>query len=473
MGVLYNQVADQIQALIQEGVYREGERLPGVRILSRQYGVSISTVLQAHQTLEGRGFLQARERSGYYVCVPPLDAPEPVMQRYRTRPVPVTAREMTLDLCADEQKRMVPLATATPHPDFLPVRQIQQSVLWAARRGLETLDYSFPGKESFRRQIAQRMASIGVPVTPGDILATNGAQEAIILALRAVTEPGDIVAVESPSFPGILQALEVVGLRVVEIPTHPSEGLSLEGLEMALEQWPIRACVVVTNHSNPMGARMPDERKEQLVSMLAAASVPLIEDDIYGELYHAGERPRPAKAFDRTDNVIYCSSFSKTISPGLRIGWMIPGRHMASARQQKYFMNLATASIPQLAVAHFLEQGSYDRYLRSARQNYRDCSERMRTAVARAFPEGTAVSRPQGGFVLWTQLPEGCSGTRIFHRARAEGINVAPGLMFSTTSKYDNCLRLTSAHPWSGRIEQAIARLGALAHESVAQGLEQ
>jgi len=468
MGVLYNQVADQLQALIQEGVYREGERLPGVRILSRQYGVSISTVLQAHQTLEGRGYLEARERSGYYVRLPAMDAPEPVMQKYRTRPVPVTAREMTLDLCADEQKRMVPLATATPHPDFLPVRQIQQSVLWAARRGLETLDYAFPGKEPFRRQIAQRMASIGVPVTPGDILATNGAQEAIILALRAVTEPGDIVAVESPSFPGILQALEVVGLRVIEIPTHPAEGLSLEGLELALEQWPIRACVVVTNHSNPMGARMPDERKQQLVSMLAAAAVPLIEDDIYGELYHCGDRPRPAKAFDRTDNVIYCSSFSKTISPGLRLGWMIPGRYMASARQHKYFMNLATSSIPQLAVAHFLEQGSYDRYLRSARQNYRECSERMRTAVARSFPEGTAVSRPQGGFVLWVQLPEGCSGTRIFHQARAEDINVAPGLMFSTTSKYDNCLRLTSAHPWTARIEQAIVRLGALAHESAA-----
>ncbi|MCM0611391.1 PLP-dependent aminotransferase family protein [Marinobacter sediminum] len=466
MGVLYNQVADQLQALIKEGVYRDGDRLPGVRVLSRQLGVSISTVLQAHQTLEGRGYLDARERSGYFVRLPALDAPEPVMQKHRAKPVPVTAREMTLDLCADEQKRMVPLATAIPHPDFLPVRQIQQSTLWAARRGLETLDYAFPGKESFRRQIAQRMATLGVPITPDDVLATNGAQEAIILALRAVTQPGDIVAVETPSFPGILQALEVVGLRVIEIPTHPSDGVSLEGLQLALGQWPLKACVVVTNHSNPMGARMPDERKKQLVSMLAAAAVPLIEDDIYGDLYHSGERPRPAKAFDRTDNVIYCSSFSKTISPGLRLGWMVPGRYMASARQHKYFVNLATSSIPQLAVAHFLEQGSYDRYLRSARQHYRESSERMRAAITRSFPEGTAVSRPQGGFVLWVQLPEGVSGTEVFHRARAEHINVSPGLMFSTTNKYDNCLRLNSANPWTGRIEQAVARLGALAHEA-------
>lgn len=467
MGVLYSQVADQLQALIQEGVYREGDRLPGVRVLSRQFGVSISTVLQAHQTLEARGYLEARERSGYFVRLPVQDVPEPRMPKHRSRPVPVTAREMTLDLCADEQKRMVPLATAIPHPDYLPVRQIQQSTLWAARRGLETLDYAFPGKESFRRQIAQRMAAIGVPVTPDEILATNGAQEAIILALRAVTQPGDIVAVESPSFPGILQALEVVGLRVIEIPTHPSEGLSLEGLELALEQWPLKACVVVTNHSNPMGARMSDERKKQLVSMLAAADVPLIEDDIYGDLYHTGERPRPAKAFDRADNVIYCSSFSKTISPGLRLGWMIPGRHMASARQHKYFVNLATSSIPQLAVAHFLEQGGYDRYLRSARQHYREATERMRSAVARSFPEGTAVSRPQGGFVLWVQLPEGVSGTEVYQRARAENINVAPGLMFSTTNKFDNCLRLNGGNPWTGTIEKAVARLGALVHEEM------
>ncbi|MEX2475707.1 PLP-dependent aminotransferase family protein [Marinobacter sp.] len=467
MGILYNQVADQLQALIRDGVYREGERLPGVRVLSRQFGVSISTVLQAHQTLEGRGYLQARERSGYFVRLPTREVPEPVMQRYRARPMPVSARDMALELCVDEQKRMVPLAAAVPHPDFLPVRQIQQSILWAARRGLEYQDYAFPGKESYRRQLAQRMAALGVPVTADDILATNGAQEAIILGLRAVTVPGDIVVVESPSFPGILHALELVGLRVIEVPTHPSDGLSLEGLQVALEQWPVKACVVVTNHSNPLGARMPDERKRQLVTLLEDARVPLIEDDIYGDLFHSGERPRPAKAFDRTGNVIYCSSFSKTISPGLRLGWMVPGRYMAEARQHKYFINLATASIPQLAVAHFLEQGGYDRYLRSARQNYRETTERMRTAVARWFPEGTAVSRPQGGFVLWVQLPGKNTGTEVYRRAREHNINVAPGLMFSTADKYSNCLRLNSANPWSERIEGAVRQLGELAEQSL------
>lgn len=466
MGILYNRVADQLQALIHDGVYREGERLPGVRVLSRQFGVSVSTILQAHQTLEGRGYLEARERSGYFVRLPRLDMPEPAMSQTRAEPVPVSARDMALELCRDEQKRMVALAAAIPHPDFLPVRQIQQATLWAARHGFETLDYAFPGKSAFRRQVAQRMTGLGCLVSPDDILATNGAQEAIILALRAVTEPGDIVAVESPSFPGILQALDVVGLRVIEIPTHPTEGISLEGLQLALEQWPIKACVVVTNHSNPMGARLSDERKLALVSMLDSARVPLIEDDIYGDLYFSGERPRPAKAFDRTGNVIYCSSFSKTISPGLRLGWMLPGRYRTEARQQKYFSNLATSSVPQLAVARFLEQGGYDRYLRSARQWYRDAVDRMRAAVGRAFPDGTAVSKPQGGFVLWVQMPAHISGTRVYQLAREEDINVAPGRMFSTTDKYENCLRLNGANPWSERIESSIQRLGVLAERA-------
>ncbi|WP_111497840.1 MULTISPECIES: PLP-dependent aminotransferase family protein [Marinobacter] len=462
MSVLYAQLADQIQQLIKDGVYRSGDRLPGVRVLSRQFGVSISTVLQAHQTLESRGYLEARERSGYYARVPRQEAPIPVMPRPRTRPAPVTARDMALDLCSVERKNMVAMGAAVPHADFLPMRQIQHATIWAARQGLETLDYAFPGKDAFRRQIAQRMTNLGVVTTHEDIIATNGAQEAIILALRAVTRPGDIVAVESPSFPGILQALEVVGLRALEIPTHPVEGLSLEGLELALDQWPIKACVVVPNHSNPLGVRMPDEQKRRLVRLLDDAGVPLIEDDIYGDLPFEGERPRPAKSFDETGNVIYCSSFSKTISPGLRLGWIVPGQHFAALSQQKYFNNLATGSIPQMAVAHFLEQGGYDRYLRSARQRYREATERLRSAIIRDFPEGTAVSRPMGGFVLWVQLPNRVSGTAVFQAARERGINIAPGRMFSTTDKYEDCIRLNGANPWSERIDEAIRTLGAL-----------
>lgn len=465
MDVLYSRIADQLQKCITQGAYRVGDRLPGVRVLSRQFGVSISTILQAHQLLEARGYLQARERSGYFVRMPRA-APVPSIQNATPKPAPVTCRQMALELLsAAQDKSLVHLGAAVPHADFLPFRQIQQATAWAARQGAQTLDYAFPGKPELRRQLAQRMTATGVPTTPQELVVTSGCQEALILSLRAVTHPGDIVALESPAFPGLLSALELLELRAIEIPTDPVTGLSLDGLRLALEQWPIAACIAVPNHSNPLGCRMSDSAKRQLVDMLAAADVPLIEDDIYGDLPFSGERPRPAKAFDKTGHVLYCSSFSKTVSPGLRVGWLQPGRYHEAVMQQKYFTNIATATIPQLAVAHFLEQGGYDRYLRSVRSRYEESIERLRGAIERCFPEGTAVSRPVGGVVLWVELPDKRDGTELYHRARAAGISIYPGKMFSTGDKYDHCLRLNAANPWTSSLERAIQKLGELSRD--------
>lgn len=466
MDVLYTRIADQLQKCVTQGAYRVGDRLPGVRVLSRQFGVSISTILQAHQLLEARGYLEARERSGYFVRVPRAQAPVPLIQNAPSRPAPVTTRQMALELLSAAQDRsLVHLGAAVPHADFLPFRQIQQATAWAARQGAHTLDYAFPGKLELRRQLAQRMTGTGAPTAPDELVVTSGCQEALILSLRAVTHPGDIVALESPAFPGLLSALELLELRAIEIPTDPVTGISLDGLRLALEQWPIAACIVVPNHSNPLGCRMSDTRKRQLVAMLVAADVPLIEDDIYGDLPFAGERPRPAKAFDSTGHVLYCSSFSKTISPGLRVGWIHPGRYHEAVMQQKYFTNVATATIPQLAVAHFLEQGGYDRYLRSVRSRYQESMEQLQGAVERYFPEGTAVSRPVGGVVLWVELPDKRNGTEVYHRARAAGISVYPGKMFSTGNKYDHCLRLNAANPWNSTLEKALQKLGEICRE--------
>lgn len=466
MDALYSRIADQLQKCITQGAYRAGDRLPGVRVLSRQFGVSISTILQSHQLLEARGYLEARPRSGYFVRIPRARSPVPLIPNTAPCPVPVTTQQMALEtISASQDKSLVHLGAAVPHADFLPFRQIQQAMGWAARQGAQTLHYSFPGTLALRRQLAQRMTATGCPSAPDELLVTAGCQEALILALRAVTRPGDIVALESPAFPGLLSALELLELKAIEIPTDPVAGLSLDGLELALEQWPIAACIAVPNHSNPLGCRMSDSRKQQLVSMLARAEVPLIEDDIYGDLPFSGERPRPAKAFDLSGGVIYCSSFSKTVSPGLRVGWMHPGRYHEAVMQQKYFLNIATATIPQLAVAHFLEQGGYDRYLRSVRLRYQKSMERLRGAVEAYFPEGTGVSRPVGGVVLWVELPDQRSGTEVYHRARAAGISVYPGRMFSPGNKYEHCLRLNAANPWNDALENALKKLGEVCRE--------
>lgn len=463
MDALYYQVADRIEKLIRDKIFIEGDRLPGVRVLSKQLNVSISTLLQAFQILEARGFIEAKSRSGHYVKATDCDHLASLKVEDFLRPTPITPRDIVMEMCAEPQVPLIPLASAIPHPSFLPLRQLQNAFIRAARKTPKSVGYAFPGKHEYLRQVAQRMSLIDAAVPPQEIIATNGAYEAIIIALRAITNPGDVIAIESPSFPGVLQAIQTMNLKVIEIPAHPIHGIRLEVLATALSTWPIKACIVVTNHSNPMGMCLSEKNKIKLVKMLADYSVPLIEDDIYGDLFHSGARPRPAKSFDTHGNVIYCSSFSKTISPELRLGWIVPGKHHQSILQQKYFNNLGTSTLPQMAVAYFLEQGGYERYLRKARTVYRDSVEKMRDSINRYFPSGTVISRPEGGFVVWVQLPQRASATTLFRRGRAHGIDIAPGSMFTTSGRFDDCLRLSAANPWSDKVEQAVRVLGSLA----------
>jgi DNA-binding transcriptional MocR family regulator len=323
--------------------------------------------------------------------------------------------------------------------------------------------YAFPpGHIALRRQIAKRMTELGCPVDPDALVITNGCQEALGLALRALTQPGDVVAIESPTFYGLLQVIEALGLKALEIPTHPHDGISIEALEFALQQWPVRACIVSPNFSNPLGSAMSTARKRALVDLLGQKNIPLIEDDVYGDLGFDGARPGIAKTFDN-DGVVYCSSFSKTLTPGLRIGWIAAGRYQAQIEYHKYVLNLAAPTAPQLAVAELLERGGYDRYLRQARRDYATAVARMIGAVEMYFPDGTRVTQPQGGFVIWVEFPTAIDGNILYQQALTHGISIAPGTMFSATGRYRNFIRLNCAVPWDTRTEKAIVRLGQLA----------
>jgi DNA-binding transcriptional MocR family regulator len=303
---------------------------------------------------------------------------------------------------------------------------------------------------------------LGCALEPDDFVITSGCAEAIHLALQAVCRPGDLVAVESPTYFGILQALEAQGLRALEIPTHSRDGISLDALSFALENHPVRAVVVISNFSNPLGCCMPEENKRALVELLARYQVPLIEDDIYGELAFHAQRPGVAKVFDRQGLVLLCSSFSKDISPSYRVGWIAPGRFRKRVEQLKMATNIATAVLPQLAIARFLESGGYDRHLRSIRRAYAQKVAQMTQAVLAYFPEGTRVSSPAGGFVLWVQLPGEVDSLALYQRALAAGITLAPGHIFSATAKYRSFIRLNAAYMnFAG--ERALARLGGLA----------
>jgi DNA-binding transcriptional MocR family regulator len=286
--------------------------------------------------------------------------------------------------------------------------------------------------------------------------------EALNLCLRAVAKPGDVIAIESPAFYGTLQVIESLGMRALEIPTDPRNGIVLDALASALRRQKIRACLFVLNFSNPLGSCMPDTDKKALVELLARREIPLIEDDIYGDLYFAERRPRTAKAYDRQGLVLLCSSFSKTLAPGYRVGWTAPGRFKLQVESLKFTSSMATTTAPQMAIADFLQSGGYERYLRKIRRILMTQVQQMSNAVGRYFPAGTKVTRPQGGYVIWVELPHGVDSLELHRRALAQKISIAPGPIFSAKQKYKNFIRLSCGLPWSEKIDGAVRKLGEL-----------
>ncbi|HHJ15739.1 MAG TPA: PLP-dependent aminotransferase family protein [Gammaproteobacteria bacterium] len=469
MDKLYENIARQLTERIDQGLYLPGDRIPGVRKLSQQFNVSISTVVQAQRLLEDEGRIEARPRSGYYVRTQPWPVPAPpALSRPSKKPTPVTGQELVLRLVqTTNEADFVQLGAAVPHSSFLPARAIQRSLSSMARKyGNELSTYQFPpGNPELRRQIARRMVEAGCQTRPDDVIITSGCQEALTLCLQTVANPGDIIAIESPAFYGLLQAIEVLGMKALEIPTDPHTGISLAALSLALEKWPVKACALVPNFSNPLGCTLPDENKQALADLLAQSDIPLIEDDIYGDLGFTAGRPHAVSAFCNKQQVLYCSSFSKSLSPGLRIGWVIPGKYREQIEYRKYVTSLATPTLPQYAIADFLQQGGYDRYLRQVRRDYQRQVSLMTRAVGKYFPQETRVTQPQGGFVIWIELPKKVDSLLLCQQALAQRISIAPGPIFSATGKYRHFIRLNCAQPWDEALEKAMITLGRMVHE--------
>lgn len=464
----YQELADRLAELIQQGTYPRGERIPSVRQMSQQQGLSISTVLQAYYLLEDHGLIEARPQSGYYVRGRAAEhLPEPEISAPGHDPSQVSLHELVMMLMRDSvNPKLVQLGAALPNPEFLPTRKINRiSARLLREDNANAHQYQLPpGLEALRVQIARRAVNAGCSLSPNDILITSGGIEAIDLCLHAVCKPGDIVATESPMYFGSLQALEVHGLRVLEIPTHPREGISLDALKFAIEHNPIRAVLVISNFNNPLGSQVPDEKKKELVELLAHHEIPLIENDVSGEIYFSGKRPLVCKAFDKKGLVMLISSFSKDISPGLRIGWTAPGRFRAEVEWLKFTISAASPTLAQMAVAEFLESGGYDHYLRRIRREYARNVGLMSDTVMRYFPEGTRLTRPSGGFVLWVQLPENVDSLELYELALRSEITLAPGHVFSATNQFSNFIRLNAA-TFDYSTERAIERLGGMVME--------
>lgn len=465
----YEHYAQDIARLIKAQTLRPGERLPSVRQASASRQISPATVFAAYYLLEAQGLIEARARSGYYVKAQarPLQA-EPSTAPPGADATAVNISDLVFEVLeSTRQPDVVPLGSAFPSPALFPLDKLARCLTPAMRqlapeRLVEDLTQ---GHERLRRWISLRYASHGTALKMDEVVITNGAMEALTLCLQAVTQPGDVVAVESPTFYLALQALERLKLRAVEVATHPRDGIDLASLAAVLQAHPVKVCWFMPNFQNPLGSLMPEPRKQALVKLLAAHQVPLIEDDVYGELYFGLNRPPPAKAYDQHGWVLHCSSFSKNLAPGYRVGWVAAGRFARQVQRLKLMTTLSSAIPSQLAITDYLQGGQFERHLRQLRLSLAQQQAIALKVIAAHFPAGTRVTRPQGGYFLWLELPAQVDALVLQRRLLGERISIAPGHLFSADRRFCHCLRLNYGQLADARFEDALQRVGELACE--------
>lgn len=469
---LYEQLAESIAQSIQSGVLCKGDKLPSVRLASAQRKVSASTVFKAYYLLEAKGLIQTRERSGYFVTAgkqgfPSTPTPTPAQSAVATQ---VNVSELVFEVLQSiREKSVVPLGSAFPSPLLFPFRNLAKTMASSVQvlDPWYSVDHLSQGDLELRRQIALRYMIDDLHVSPDEIVITNGALEALNLCLMAVTRPGDAILIESPTFYAALQSIERIGLKAIAVPSHPKDGVDLAAMAQAIATHQPKACWLMTNFQNPLGSLLSDEKKEALVALLTQHQIPLIEDDVYQELYFGERRPAPAKSFDTTALVMHCSSFSKCLAPGYRVGWAAPGRFKQAVERLKLTTTLSASVPPQVALGKYLQKGGYDKHLRNLRHTLLVNQIKFVAAIEQYFPAGTCLTLPQGGYFLWVKLPDGANALKLHTLALAQGISIAPGPIFSAQKGLNEYIRLNYGHVWDTRIEAALHTLGQLIQQTI------
>ncbi|MDP3479902.1 MAG: PLP-dependent aminotransferase family protein [Desulfoprunum sp.] len=471
----YLRLANELEQKIRSGKYRAGEKLPSLRSLRSQTGRSLSTVYQAYTELENRGVIDVRDKSGFYAR-PLLEKilPLPVGEKVVVRPHAIAINALS-SIMQDSmtRPRMLPFGAAIPSPDLLPLKQLAGEIRRVAGKYAtgECIGYGHPlGLQALRSEIAKRSVGLHDLSHGEEIIITNGCMAAIDVCLRTVARAGDIILVESPTFLCYLQLIEDLNMQILEIPADSESGLDMDLLEKALAEHDVRAALLNANFHNPLGYVMDNSSKRRLVELMGERQIPIIEDDIYGDLYFGETRPLPLKAFDREGLVLYCSSFTKSLAPDLRVGWTIPGRFREKVERLRFNASIAGSQLGQLAIAGFLAGGGYERHLRRLRNSLKKQTSDYALAVARHFPSGTRISAPRGGLCLWIELDRSVDGLQLFDRALQEEIAILPGTLCSGTDRYRHCLRLNCGYPLDERSEKGVETLGRLIGELIQEG---
>lgn len=464
---LYVSFAARIRAMIDEGVLKPHDKIFSVRQASQKYALSISTVLRAYALLEQDGIISSHPQSGYFVT------PRKRLQQRYTSPLAkdinlaeIDAGKLVLTtLKSIREFGTVPLGSPFPDPQLFPLKKIHQyeKALTDDQGDWGVLSDLPPGNEMLRQQIARRYLLHNMDVSPDDIVITHGATEAITLCLQAVAKAGDVIALESPGYYALAHTVERLGMKVAEVLTDADSGIDLKALRTMIESTGIAAVILTSNFQNPLGFVMPDDKKQALVALLAEKQIPLIEDDVYNELYFGDKPPKPAKAFDEAGIVLHCSSFSKSLAPGYRVGWTNAGRYRQEVERLMFLNSLSLPSAPQIAIAKFLQRDSFEQHLKQLRHTLRSNYVLIKNVIKESFPIGTQVSEPKGGYVIWVKLPPALDALVLYRAAINNGITVAPGTIFSQKKELTHYIRLNFSHRWSVVIEQAVRDLGTLA----------
>lgn len=462
---LYREIAAAIAGQISNGILKHGDKLPSVRMLCKAHNIGMNTAKRVFLELEARSLIDARPQSGYFVSQLPsrkLLLPEvsrPALIANTNEP-----NELISKVYANiGNEELTLFSIGIPSGELLPLAKLKKEILRATQQlkdGGATYD-PLQGNVHLRRMIAIRSLTWGGNLNEQDLVTTSGAMNALFFCLMALGKPGDTIAIESPCYPGILQMAISLGLKVLELPTHPVTGLEIDALKLAIPR--IDLCLLVPNFNTPLGSCMPDVHKKEVVNLLAKHGIPLIEDDIYGDLYFGTQRPKCCKSFDQEGNVLWCGSISKTMAPGYRVGWVAPGKHKEELLKLKLIHSISSPSIVQEAVAGFLGSGRYEQHLRQLRRTLQDNYQHYARVIAQHFPEGTKITRPQGGIAVWVAFHKSIDTSILYDMAIRQGISIAPGRMFTLQDQFENCMRLCIGLPWSANLESKLKQLGNLA----------
>lgn len=468
---LYLRISKSMEHQIQRNVLKVGDQLPSIRTVCREHGVSMSTALQAYYDLMGKGLIESRPQSGYYVSYSHRKFPAPPET---SNPVSALGPGETTGLIARVYSELgsrhnLSFSLGVPDPELLPVAKINKAMVSAMRNlpaGGTSYD-SIQGSSKLRRQIARGAFSWEGRLDEGDLVTTAGCMNALAYSLMALTEQGDTIVTESPVYFGVLQLAQSLGLNVLELPTNPITGIEIDALKKALETKTVKLCLLTSNFSNPLGSCMPDEHKKEVVRLMEKHNVPLVEDDLYGDVYFGHHRPKSCKTYDESGIVLWCGSVSKTLAPGYRVGWVAPGRFKDQVIRTKLYHSVSSVTLTQEAIGNFLETGRYENHLRRLRSTLYANSLQYLRVIGSSFPEGTKVSRPQGGFLLWVELPKQVDTVKLYEWALRYKISIAPGRMFTLQQQYSNCIRLSYGLLWNQEVEAALRTLGKLAKRMV------